>query len=227
MRLRTNFRAHKVNTKQLNQAAARLTKPPHCAVIAPLVRKTLAAIIALILIWIGWSVWPFVGLFDLAHDVQSGDVDRIEARVDYPALGRSLSAQIIETYVRLSGAPVDRSLLLGLATSVADPMVARLVSRVALGQLLQNGWPKDVLGERPMELPAPDWNALGTAWQLYANSEYGLGTFQLRLPADRPAARQFRVHLALHGLTWKLTGFDLPRDVLDRLARELMQRKSG
>lgn len=195
----------------------------HCAA----VRKTLAAIFVLILLWLGWSAWPLLGLYDLAAAVRSGDVDRIEARVDYPALGRSLSGQILETYVRLSGAPIDRSLVMGLASAVADPLVARLLARAAVGQFLKNGWPKEVLGDKPTGFPSPDWDALGGVWQLYANAEYGLGEFRLRLPAGTPRAKQFRIHLGLRSWNWKLTGFDLPEPILERLARELVTRKSG
>lgn len=190
-------------------------------------RKIIVAIIVLLALGFAWSAWPFVGVYQLARAVQSGDIERIEQRVDYPALSRSLSGQILQTYARLSGLPVDRSLMLGLASAVADPLVTRLLSRVALGQFLQNGWPKDVLGDRPPNFPTPNWNALGDAGQLFANAEYGIGEFALRLPLDQPRARQFRVHLGLRGLSWKLTGFDLPQEVLDRLARELIKQKAG
>jgi hypothetical protein len=190
-------------------------------------RKMIAAIIVIVALWFAWSAWPFLGVYDLARAVQSGDVARIEQRVDYPALGRSLSGQILGTYTRLSGLPLDFGPIKGLASAIADPMVARLLSRLALAQFLQNGWPQDVLGDRPPNFPTPDWNALGDAWQLYANSQYGLGEFSLRLPVNQPSARQFRIHLGLRGLTWKLTGFDLPEEVLDRLARELMKQKAG
>lgn len=190
-------------------------------------RKVIVTIFVLVLLWLGWSVWPFFGFYDFARAVRAGDIGRIETQVDYPALGGSLRAQILETYVRLSGAPVDRGLMLGIAAAIADPLIARLVSRVALRELLQKGWPDDVLGDKPPDIPSPDWNTLGDVWQLYVNSEYGLGEFRLKLPVDQPRAKQFRVHLALHGFGWKLSGFDLPQNVLDRLARELMKQKAG
>jgi hypothetical protein len=193
----------------------------HCAT----VRKVIITIFIVLLLWIGWSAWPLAGLNDFARAVRAGDNAGIEAQIDYPALGNSLKSQILETYVRLSGVPVDRGLMLGIASAVADPLIARLLSHVALRELLQNGWPQDALGGKPPDIPAPNWNALGDLWQLYANSEYGLGEYRLKLPAGQPRAKQFRVHLALHGLRWKLSGFDLPQEVLNRLARELMKQK--
>src|SRR5688572_9753246 len=124
-------------------------------------RKTLAAIGVLALLFLGWSVWPFVGLYDLARAVQAGDIARVEERVDFPALGRSLSSQLVQTYARIAGLPPDRGgLLAGIAAAVADPVIARLLTRVALSQVVQTGWPNQVLGDRPPDLPRIDWNAL-------------------------------------------------------------------
>ncbi len=188
-------------------------------------RKIIAAVVVLVVLFIAWSAWPFSGVYALARAVQSGDIAKIEERVDYAALGRSLSGQILATYARQTGLPLDRGLVGGLATAIADPVVAKIISRLALAQFLQNGWPTPVLGDRPPSMPTPNWNALGDVWQLYANAQYGLRDFSLRLPVNEPRARQYRVNLTLEGLTWKLTGFDLPDEVLDRLARELAKQK--
>jgi|SRR5947209_4074134 len=189
-------------------------------------RKTLIPIVVLLVLGLGWCAWPFVGLYDLARAAQSGDVARIEQRVDFAALGHSLSGQIVQTYARLAGFPVQRgSLIAGLASAVADPIIARLVTRAALAELLQNGWPNAVLGDPPTNFQRPNWNALGNAWQLYANSEYGLGEFRIKLPVDAPRERQFRIQLGLRGLSWKLTGLDLPQELQERLARELMKQE--
>jgi hypothetical protein len=193
--------------------------------LAPVMRKIIAAILVLVVLFIAWSAWPFFGVYALARAVQSGDIAKIEERVDYAALGRSLSGQILATYARQTGLPLDRGLVGGLATAIADPVVAKIISRLALAQFLQNGWPTPVLGDRPPSMPTPNWNALGDVWQLYANAQYGLRDFSLRLPVNEPRARQYRVNLTLEGLTWKLTGFDLPDEVLDRLAHELAKQK--
>ncbi|MEJ0076249.1 MAG: DUF2939 domain-containing protein [Alphaproteobacteria bacterium] len=190
-------------------------------------RKIAAAIIVLVVLFAAWSAWPFFGVYALARAVQSGDIAKIEERVDYGALGRSLSGQILATYARQTGLPLDRGLIGNLASAVADPLIAKILSRVALAQFLQNGWPTPVLGERPPAIPAPNWNALGDVWQLYGSARYGLRDFSLRLPVNEPRARQYLVNLRLEGLTWKLTGFELPDELADRLARELVKQKAG
>ncbi|TMJ01694.1 MAG: DUF2939 domain-containing protein [Alphaproteobacteria bacterium] len=189
-------------------------------------RKTTVAILIVVLAGLAWCAWPFVGLYDLARAAQSREIAKIEERVDFVALGRSLSGQIVQAYARLAGLPVERgSLIAGLASAVADPIIARLLTRVTLGDLLENGWPRNVLGDPPPEFRAPNWNSLGSAWQLFSNSEYGIGEFRLRLPADAPRERQFRVRLGLRGFTWKLIGLDVPQELQERLARELMKQQ--
>ena len=190
-------------------------------------RKLVAAILVVLVLFVAWSAWPFFGLYALARAVQSGDVAKIEERVNYPALGRSLSGQILATYARLTNLPLDRGLVGTLASAIADPLVAKIVSRLAIAQFLQNGWPAPVLGESPPNIPTPNWNSLGDAWKLYANAQYGLRDFSLRIPVAEPRARQYRVTLTLEGLTWKLTGFELPDELADRLARELIKQKTS
>ena len=205
---------------------AAYTKLPHSAVIAPRMRRALIAVLILLALAVAWFAWPFAGLYDLARAAQSRDVAKIEQRVDFASLGRSLSEQIVQTYSRLAGLPVERgSLVAGLASAIADPIIARLLTRVTLAELLENGWPKNVLGDPPPEFRAPNWNALGNARQLFSNSEYGITEFRLRLPVDASRERQFRIHLALRGLTWKLSGLDLPQELLERLAREVMKQQ--
>ena len=48
---------------------------------------------------------------------------------------------MLATYARQTGLPLDRGLVGNLASAVADPVIAKILSRVALAQFLQNGWP--------------------------------------------------------------------------------------
>lgn len=189
-------------------------------------RKTVVVLLILAAMFAGWSAWPFFGLYDLARAAQSGDIERIERRVDFPSLGRSLSTQVMQAYARLAGVPADRgSLVAGFASAVADPLIARMLTRAALAELLRKGWPQEVLGTPPPQSPAPDWNALGNAWQLYSNADYGIGEFRLWIPITQPRARQFRLELSLRRWSWKLTGLELPQELQERIARELMKER--
>ena len=52
-----------------------------------------------------------------------------------------------------------------------------------------------------------------------------IGEFRLWIPVTVPRERQFRVHLGLRGWSWKLTGFEVPQELQERLARELMKQQ--
>ena len=189
-------------------------------------KKTIAALVILFAVWFAWSAWPFLALYDLARAAQAADVAAIERGVDFPALRRSLSGQIIQAYARVTGKKVDGGgLLIGIASAFADPFVVKLLSSQALTDLLKNGWPREMLAERPEGIEGLDLNTLGTVLQLYFAADYGIGEFRVPVPVNLPAARQFRIRLTLDDWTWKLSGLDLPQPLQDRLARELIKQE--
>jgi hypothetical protein len=191
-------------------------------------KKTIAAIVILFAVWCAWSAWPFLALYDLVRAAQAGDVAGIERRVDFPALRRSLSSQIIQAYARLTGKKVDGGgLMVGIASAFADPFVEKLLSPQALADLLQNGWPREMLAERPEGFEGLDLNTLGNALQLYFAADYGIGEFRVPVPVNRPVALQFRIRLTLADWTWRLSGLDLPNALQDRLARELIKQEQN
>jgi len=189
-------------------------------------KKTIATLVILFVLWVVLSAWPFVALYDFLRAAQAGDAAKIESQVDFPALRRSLAGQVMQTYARLSGMRVDRGgLMVGVASAFADPFIEKLVSPAALAELLRTGWPKALLADRPAGFQGLDWGAAGNVWQLYANSDYGLGEFRLSVPAGQPPEKQFRVQLAFADWGWKLAGLDLPQELQERLARELMKQQ--
>jgi hypothetical protein len=191
-------------------------------------KKTIAAIVILFAVWFAWSAWPFLALYDLVRAAQAADVAGIERRVDFPELRRSLSSQIIQAYARLTGKKVDGGgLMVGIASAFADPFVEKLLSPQALADLLQNGWPREMLAERPEGFEGLDLNTLGNALQLYFAADYGIGEFRVPVPVNRPIPLQFRIRLTLADWTWKLSGLDLPHALQDRLARELIKQEQN
>lgn len=184
-------------------------------------RKTLCAIVVLAALALAWSAWPFFTLYELSRAVRTADAGAMERRVDFPALRRSLGAQLGQTYARLTGARPD-GLIIATAGSIVDPLVARLVAPDVLADILRHGWPKKMLPAAPPNIEAPNLQSLGDVWRLYAASDYGIGRFRLGLPLTAPANRQFRLHLDLRNWRWNLTGLDLPGELQERLARELI-----
>jgi hypothetical protein len=67
-------------------------------------------------------------------------------------------------------------------------------------------------------------DALGSAWEIFINTEYGIGNFYISLPMRAAATDQFRLRLQVLQWNWKLTAVDLPERVRVELAKELQRR---
>lgn len=193
-------------------------------------KKTIAVVVLLLALWVGYLAWPFVSLLAVVRAAESGDVAAIQERVNFPALRRSLSGQIISTYARFTGMKLDGAgLTVGLAASLADPFIEKMLSPAALADLLRSGWPKGVLSDAAPGAGGVSPSAIGNAWRLFLNSDYGIGEVRVTVPVDQPKEKQFRIELGLHDWSWKLQGLGLPVELQERLARELMkeQGKAG
>ena len=189
-------------------------------------RKTVATFLVVVALCVGYVAWPFVSLFAVVRAAQAGDVAQIQSRIDVPALRRSLAGQIVATYARLKGIrPDSTGLTVGVVTSFMDPFIDRLMSPVAITELMRSGWPTGVLDERPAGIEGLDLDSLGNVWQLYLNSDYGIGEVRTMVPIRQPREKQYRVQLALSNWTWKLSGLDLPVALQERLAREVMKQQ--
>src|SRR5512139_1703279 len=107
-------------------------------------RWTIGIATSLLVLWVAYAVWPFFTVYRLATAVEARDVATINELVNFPAFRRSLSAQIVRTYLRITGkagrpgSPLEQ-FAIGVGTSIADPLVAKLISPQALFELLQNG----------------------------------------------------------------------------------------
>lgn len=192
-------------------------------------RKTIVALAVIVALCAGYVVWPFASLFEIVRAAKAGDVARIEERLDAPALRRAFTAQLIEAHARITGKSLDRSgLLAGFAASFADPLVERLVTSRVLAELMQRGWSQSLLPAVPAGgVEGLDPNALGDVWRLYLNADYGIGEVRFAVPVSKAKDQQYRVRLALHGLTWKLAALDLPQHVQDHLVREFLKHEGA
>jgi hypothetical protein len=183
----------------------------------------------ILLAWLAYTVWPFVELYRLANSVQARDVAAVSSQVDFRALRASLTTQIIATYLRLTGKTQPGSLLerfaAGVGASIADPIVAKLISPEALLELLHNGKPPGVFSDNVPSIQGLSPEAIGSVWRAYANSEFGIGRFFILVPVDRPVAESFRLQFCLVAWVWKLCGAELPEPLQIRLAQELIKNE--
>jgi hypothetical protein len=190
-------------------------------------RRAILTLVALIILVVAYSAWPFVALFDLVGAVRERDLAAVAARVDVGALSRSLSEQIMRGYARVAGlpaSPLAQQLVISLGAGVADPLVEKMVTPEAVADLIRIGWPVAVLGSKPDDVPGISYR--GDGWKLYLACEYGFDEFRLWLPIDKPIPEQYRVTLRRSGLTWKLSGVVLPEAVQDRFAQEIVKATS-
>lgn len=191
-------------------------------------RKIAAAVAVLIALLVFYVVWPFASLVSVLHAARGGDIAALEERVDWPALRRSLAGQLVATAARLKGIHLEQhGLTVAAVTSVVDPFIEKLTLPANVGELMRTGWPKAVLSDAPAGVEGLDPELIGNIWQLYLNSDYGIGEVRTTVPFSQPRDRQYRVQLALSNWTWKLSGLDLPVALQERLARELLKSQEG
>jgi hypothetical protein len=200
---------------------------------------TLRAIALLSALWIAFVAWPFFALYELAAAIQHRDGATVVRRINVPAVRHSLTEQIAATYLRITGRDarlgvLTRGVAVAAATSVADPIVAKLLSTDALLELLHSGWPKQVLSEEPTTTSGlPGQGSIvqgltslspGNMWRVFVQSEQGFRRFDIGVPIDAPPTRRLKLQFRLTHWVWKLAGIELPEELRVRLARELMRQ---
>ncbi len=190
-------------------------------------RTTFLSLAALVVAG-AFFVSPLVGLYGLAAAVKARDAAALDARVDFRRLRLSLSRQVIETYLQISGRSAKlgkfgRALAIGTGVSMADPIIAGLVNPQTLVTFLNSAHVStgglELSGRGPMQN-----GNLGPVWKALVNSEFGIANFHISLPTSAPPAEQYRLRLQLLQWTWKLTEVDLPHKVRVQLANELKKR---
>jgi hypothetical protein len=188
-------------------------------------RKTIATVVVLSAILIGYTAWPLYDLFVLVRAIETRDVDTVVRHVYFDQVRISLTNQIVAAYVRRTGmqiSPLARSMA-GAALGIADPIVNKLISPEALSELLAIGWPVPVLPDPPPGTVGITRSTIGTIWQIFGNSEYGLGRFEVAAPAVLPPQQRFRLTFRLLQWRWRLVAVILPENIQNLLADELIK----
>jgi Protein of unknown function (DUF2939) len=189
-----------------------------------------ARIVSLVaVLWVGYAVWPLWSVYDLVNALQNRDAAALAHRVNFPAVRRSLTEQVVSRYLQLSGKDARlgqfaRGTAVAAVASVADPVVAKLVSAEALIELLHNGWPVSVLPEGAADFRGLGPGSLGNVWQLLLHSEKGLRTWEFPMPIGAPPSRRFSLQFRLTNWVWKLSAIELPEELRLRLAQELVNQ---
>ena len=191
-------------------------------------KKPILSSLLFIVLLVGYWAWPFVGLGTLASALQARNTAALSEQVDFEYLRRHLTAQIIATYLRITGregrlGPL-RALAAGIGASIVDPWVSQIVNPENLVELLRGGTIQSELGAISLNTRELPNFSLRNAWTAWFNSEYGLGRFSIGLPVNVEAVEQFRLRMQLLEWRWKLTGIDLPVKLRDQIAQELAKK---
>jgi hypothetical protein len=186
------------------------------------------ALLLFVILLVAYWAWPFVGLRALADGLQARNAAVLSEQVDFIRLRRSLSAQIIEAYLRVTGRASGLGgltpLVSAVGASIVDPWVSQIVNPDNLVELLKGGTIQTELGPTSFKFGELPKLSLRTAWNAWLSSQYGLGRFSIGLPADAAADEQFRLQMQLSDWRWKLTGIDLPQKLRDQIARDLAKK---
>src|SRR5262249_22122553 len=149
-------------------------------------RKTIATVVTLVLVWIGYTAWPLYDLLVLVHAMEIRDVGTVTRHVYFDAVRVSLMQQVVAAYVRrtkINVGPFAQNMAAG-ALGIANPIVQKLISPEALSELLGMGWPVTVGSDPPPGTVGITESTIGTIWQIFENSEYGFARFEITLPEN-------------------------------------------
>lgn len=187
-------------------------------------RRTLLTIAILGLAWVGYIAWPVYDLLVLTRALETRDINTVIRHVHFAALRISLAKQLAESYERRTGVQVS-PLARNIATAaLADPLVQKLISPDALSQLLTVGWPVIAVSDGPPPgTVGITTNTIGTIWQIFGNSEYGIGRFEVAAPAALPPQQRFQLEFRLLQWRWQLAGVILPENIQNLLVDELLK----
>jgi hypothetical protein len=166
---------------------------------------------------------PLIALQRIASAVETRDAVALTERIEFPSLRRSLTKQIVATYLKLIG----KKLPIGvfgkrLAVSVADPVVARLMTVRALLDLLGKG-EAGKTAKVPIDRAPFTSTSFKSVWRVWLNTDYLGRDFYVYLPPEGSRGERFKVHLRLIRWRWRLVGIELPEDLKEQLAREIVK----
>ncbi len=193
-------------------------------------RKFIGAAVALVILVAAYWGWALAGAAQLASAASRGDAAAVMERVDLTALSRSLSGQISRAWLEQN--PQLQKLMalqpggVGINAAGAEMLLRAFLTPENIAALLNQGrvaggpdggslWRMPALGEAFQAGP----------WQALAHSYFD-SPLSFVVGLNSPDGR-YGVHMNLSGMTWRLSGLDIPDEVTGRIAREIAQRISG
>jgi hypothetical protein len=185
---------------------------------------SVAAAILLLLIYLGLAA---SSLANLGAAVRAGDGAAVLEHTDLEMLNHSLTDQIVHAYLERIGAtrrinPMEKMLVNTFGASIADAMVAKMLTADRLTQMLKTGH-MEAPGVPPFAgLPAladlPTGNWLSLFGRLNVIKPVLLA---IRVSNSSDPDGYAAIDLHYEGLEWKLAGIELPKAIVRDLAASL------
>ena len=192
--------------------------------------KRIIICLTIVLVAVGYFLAsPFVGLAHLRSAIDARNASALSERIDFQRLRNSLGQQIVSTYLKITGksaqlGQLGTSIAIGVGASMAEPLLADLVNPEMMLDLLSGSGVSTASLQIPAGLGPFSKDAVGSAWEIFINTEYGIGNFYIRLPTSTAATEQFRLRFQVLQWNWKITAIDLPERLRVELAKELQRR---
>lgn len=184
--------------------------------------SSIVAVVVAIGIYVGSAI---VSLNGLVAAAKAGNGTEILARTDVPRLTRSLVDQIVSAYLIRTGQtrpirPIERVLANTYGATIADALVAKMLTAENLTNILQNG-----------SLGADGDNQIVALGGIDTSKVFqSLGRLSLVKPVelsvrlgDEEGAGAISLHFEGNG--WKLSGLNLPATAVQELAMGLPETK--
>ncbi|MBO9623215.1 MAG: DUF2939 domain-containing protein [Sphingomonas sp.] len=157
-------------------------------------RRWLLILIVVALLAAGGWAWgsPYLAVRSIERAAEARDAEALSARVDYPALRKSMKTQLRARFA--SGD--DGALGALVATGIADSIVDAAITPEGIRAIFATGVAEAARERRPVDLDARDMTLRRDA----------LDRFRLVRRDGKGGALLF----GLRGLQWKLVGIELP-----------------
>jgi hypothetical protein len=193
-------------------------------------RWFMGVVLALLVVWAGFMVSPYVALWNLASAIDQGDVQALSERVNAYSVRLSLVRQIAAVEIQANGRPAqslsaaEQQLSASAVLLLADPLIQQVLKSATLFDLLRGALAGQSSGDTVPPGKAARLQVSHISRILGASRWRGFRNVYFTLPANGPPEQRFRLQMRFSRLTWRVIALDLPPDLVRRLAQDLAGR---
>ena len=186
-------------------------------------KRYVVAFLSFMLLMVAYWAWPFVSLHQLAAGLAARDDAVIADKVAFARLRNSLSNQILNAYLRLTGR-INTIVGFAIGPDLIGLAIAQLLTPENMAQLLEGGTISTEIGPISFDLGELPATNLDSIWRGWLGTEYWIDDFSIGVPVSAPEAEQFRLRMRLSQWRWRVVGIDLPEKLLIQIAQELADK---